>query len=181
MLTAIRCHEKSNKRLGETFSVHIHLSWMSLLRECNWSLSRKVRGTGRGDNRNRVGNCICEHPSFEHHSQVLSPAMQCHFGTEQNPDRHQGNSTLSRKGAVSQLFCLFHPHCFLKCQFHDFLFGNLDFKRIIYFQETCSWTSRPEVNSAINFYDTNLLWSFYIPHFLTFLSLNEIILMHKGL
>lgn len=134
MLTALRCHKKSNNRLGETFSVHIHFTFNGC--PC-WESATGASPTGRGDNRNRVGNPICEHHSFEHHSQVLSPAMQHHLGTDNTPNRHEGNSSLSRKGLISQLFCLFHPHCqtaVWNISFMIFLFWYLDLKRIIYFQ-----------------------------------------------
>lgn len=76
------------------------------------------------------------------HLSIISkhPFQQCSVTSviKKNPNRQKRNSTLSRKGVVSLLFCLFHPpHCqtaVWNITFMIFLFCCLSLKRIISFQ-----------------------------------------------
>lgn len=114
MLTALKCHKKSNKWLGETISVPIHFTFNGCpCWESATGTSPTRSGAQEGERTEKeVGNLLV---SAAHLSIVSKhPFQQCSVTSvlTKNPNRHKGNSTWSRKGAVRLLFCYFHPpHC----------------------------------------------------------------------
>ena len=140
MLTALRCHKKSNKWLGETISVHIHFTFNGCpCWESATGTSPTRSGAQEGETTEmEMGSLLV---STAHLSIICKyPFQQCSVTSvlTKNPKRQEANSTISRKGVVSLLFCLFHPPY---CQtavwntgFMIFLFWCMDLKRLSSFQ-----------------------------------------------
>lgn len=147
MLTALRCHKKSNKWLGETISAHIHFTFNG----CSCWVELEPLPLGQGPRRGREQkwrwgatylHTISKHP-FQQHSITLV--------LTKNLNRHKGIPPW----VASLLFCRSFaslPNRRLKCQFklvffffwmifgleENYLFSDCSN------QETCSWTCRTD-------------------------------------
>lgn len=141
---------------------------MDVLAERAWLEPRPTRSGAQEGERTamEVGSLLASATHFI----IVSkhPCQQCSVTSAltKNPNRHEGNSTSSRKGVVSLLFCLFHPPrwqtAVWNISFMIFLFWYLNLKRISSFQVVVTrkhaaepagqpWTVR-SISTLLTFY-----------------------------